>query len=141
MSLRLTEEEYVTLQASARNARKTAQDAPGTTISPKRHKYRAQRVTIGGIAFASKWEGKTYTDFRWQFLAGLVTEPLLQVRFAIGVHYGRMRYYVADLVTVDLKTHRLLVVEAKGALTATYKQKKKVFEDLYGITICEIRRK
>lgn len=129
MPLRWTEERYQEHLAKMRG------DPPAPPA--KAHKYRAQRVTIDGHVFPSKWEGQCYTELRWQYLAGLITEPLLQVRFALGLHYGRMRFYVADLVHVDLATGMLVVTEAKGYRTPTYKQKKPVFEALYGIPICE----
>ena len=140
MSLRLTEEEYSTLRAHARKAPKTAQDAPGSTNAPKRHKYHAQRVTIDGIVFASKWEGTCYTTLKWQALAGLITLPLLQVPFALGKHYGRQRSYIADFVYCELTSGRLVVADAKGFKTPEYKRKKRTFAEVYGFCIKELKR-
>lgn len=130
MSYRLSETEYQNL------LRKQG----GEVVAPpseKRHKFNAKKVTIDNITFASKLEGKCYTDLKWQAITGLITEPLRQVRFCLGKHYGKLRYYVADFITIDLRTGCLLIIDAKGVLTETYKQKKKVFEELYQIPITE----
>ena len=140
MSLRLTKTEYSTLQAAARMPKKRTERPLPATISPKRHKYHAQRVEIDGIAFASKWEGHVYVTLKWQALAGLITEPLLQVPFALGKHYGRQRSYVSDFVYVELTSGRLVVADAKGLETAEYKRKKRTFAEVYGFCIKELKR-
>lgn len=112
--------------------------APEEPKPQKRHKYGAKRVTVDGRTFPSLLEARCYTDLQLQWQAGLITEPLLQVRFSLGTHYGRERYYVADFVFTDSRS--LVVVDAKGHKTREYKQKKKVFEELYGLKIREYRK-
>ena len=111
----------------------------------KKHKYNAKKVEIDGHVFASKWEGKVYSDLKWQYLAGLITEPLLQISFALGVHYGKMRHYVADFTFIELPygkggPGRLVVADAKGHETTEYKQKKRVFKEIYGFCIKEFKK-
>ena len=110
-------------------------------VSPKASKLHNIKVQVGDIIFASKWEAQVYADLTWQYKAGLITEPLLQVRFALGVHYGRETYYVCDFVYVDLKTKELIVADAKGVCTGTYKQKRRMMECVYGIKITEFYRR
>lgn len=132
MSLRLSEQEYEALVA-----RVSGTPAP-TPAKP--HKYHATRVTIDGITFASKLEGACYVDLKWQAEAGLITFPLLQVPFALGQHYGRETRYIADFAYCDLQTGALVVADAKGVRMPVYKAKKRVFEQLYGLTITEYHR-
>ena len=132
MSLRLSEEEYQVLVARGHGAVVPAPAKP--------HKYHARRVLIDGITFASQWEGQCYITLRWQFQAGLITEPLLQVPFALGIHYGRETRYIADFTYIDLQTGCLVVSDAKGVSTPEYTRKKRVFEALYQLRITEYHR-
>jgi Protein of unknown function (DUF1064) len=129
---RLSEEEFQVLRAKMGGA--------PPPVPAKRHKYNAHKVVIDGITFASKWEGRCYCDLKWQFQAGLITFPLLQVPFSLGCHYRRESFYIADFVYVHLATGRLCVVDAKGVATPLYKRKKRTLEFIYGMTICELRR-
>lgn len=137
-ALRVTEAEY-----RATYRRLWGKDPAGLLPEPTRkaHKYGAKKVVIDGHTFPSKWEGQVYTELRWQYLAGLITEPLTQVPFSLGIHYGRERVYVADFVHIDLITGVLVVSDAKGMVTSEYKRKKKVFEELYQMPITEYRRR
>lgn len=110
-----------------------------TVRSPKPHKYGAKRVSVDGHTFPSLLEARWYTALKWQALGGLITEPLLQVPFSLGKHYGKDRAYVADFVFVDLRTGALTVADAKGAVTTEYERKKQTFEELYGLTITELK--
>ena len=132
--MRVTEAEHAILY------RQRHGKLPATTESTveKRHKFNAHRVVIDGHTFPSKLEAQHYVDLLWQYKAGLITEPLLQVRFSLGTHYGRERFYVADFTYTILKTGQFVVVDTKGMRTRTYLQKKEVFEKLYQIPICEI---
>lgn len=105
----------------------------------KRHKYGAKRVSVDGHTFPSMLEAKWYTALKWQALGGIITEPLLQVPFSLGVHYGKERKYIADFVYADLRTGCFVVADAKGHATEEYKRKRKTFEDLYGIMITELK--
>jgi hypothetical protein len=131
MAYRLSEADYETLRAKV-----TGVSVP----PPKPHKYHATKVVIDGITFASKLEGRCYVELKWQALAGLITFPLLQIPFSLGRHYGRERVYIADFCFVDLRTGALIVADAKGFLTPLYRQKKRVFEQLYRLRIMEVRK-
>ncbi len=115
--------------------------APGERREAKQkpHKYGAKRVTVDGHNFPSLLEARTYTALKLQWQAGQITEPLLQVRFSLGVHYGRERFYVADFVFVECG--HLVVADAKGHKTKEYLQKRKMVQTLYGIKIREYTKK
>jgi hypothetical protein len=106
----------------------------------KPHKYHAKRVTVDGHNFPSLWEAKCYTALRWRYLGGHITEPLLQVRFSLGVHYGKERAYVCDFVFVELRSGTLVVADAKGFRTEEYKRKRDTFRCVYGFPVLEIKR-
>jgi hypothetical protein len=108
--------------------------------TPKKHKYNAKKVEIDGYIFPSKGEGQCYVNLKWQYLGGLITQPLLQVRFALGKHYGRERYFVADFVYICLRSGGLIVADYKGVETEEYKRKRKVFKDIYGFCIKEFKK-
>jgi hypothetical protein len=95
--------------------------------TPKKHKYNAKK-------------GQCYVNLKWQYLGGLITQPLLQVRFALGKHYGRERYFVADFVYICLRSGGLIVADYKGVETEEYKRKRKVFKDIYGFCIKEFKK-
>ena len=131
--MRISEAEYVQYWARVKGT------APAPEKSQKPHKYRAQKVTIDGIPFASKWEGQCYVTLLWQVKAGLITEPLLQVPFALGKQYGRQVRYIADFAYIDLKAGRLIVADAKGMETPEYKRKRRTFAEVYGFCITEMK--
>lgn len=134
--MRITGETYVTLYR-----RVHGKDPPGyrQAIAAKPHKYHAKKVTLDGHRFMSTGEAKAYTDLRWRFLAGEISEPLLQVSFSLGRHYGKDRTYVSDFAWVELRTGCLVVADFKGFETLLYRDKKRVFEALYGMPITELR--
>lgn len=107
----------------------------------KPHKYGAKRVTIDGHTFPSLWEAQCYTAARWRYLGGQITEPLVQVPYSLGIHYGKERFYVADFTWVELRSGCFVVAEAKGFRTEEYKRKKATFEALYQMPIMELRRR
>jgi hypothetical protein len=109
-------------------------------VSPgavKPQKYHSKWVIVDGRRFQSMLEARWFGTLSTGARLGMITEPLLQVRFSLGVHYGRERVYIADFVYIDLHTACLVVADAKGYKTTIYKQKKLVFEALYGISITE----
>lgn len=137
--MRVTEEEYAVLLRHV-GARTKPWPKPAPTM-PKPHKYGAKRVTVDGHTFPSLWEAQCYTAARWRYHGGQITEPLLQVRFSLGEHYGKERVYVADFVWIELWSGCLVVADAKGFKTEEYKRKKATFEALYGMPITELRRR
>ena len=119
--------------------------APGKP--EKAHKYFAKKVTIDGIIFPSKLEGRLYVALSWQWKANLITEPLRQVCFSLGIWLplGAKKpeelFYIADFVVIDLQTGELRVCEAKGKETDRYLKIREVFPRIYGFCITEYKDK
>lgn len=134
MAIRQTWDEYHALHQRLWG---TPGITPPVVQKEVKQKYGNKFCVVDGKWFRSLLEARCYSEYKLLWLAGHVTEPLLQVPFSLGRHYGRERRYISDLVCIDLHTGALLVVDAKGHKTREYLQKKRVFEQLYGITITE----
>lgn len=99
--------------------------------------------TYDGITFHSVHECEVYRDWiKPQLNAGLIKNLEFQVKFALNVKTPtgftvKVADYVADFTAND-RQGKLLVLEAKGKATETYKLKKKIFEATYGIRITEL---
>ena len=106
----------------------------------------AQRTTVDGITFHSKREAKRYSELRMLEKAGLIADLRLQVRIPlqgnltpIRTPTGKVMTYVADFTYLDkrLGSQPVLVIEdAKGHQTDTYKIKKAILEAM-GLEIRE----
>jgi hypothetical protein len=120
-----------------------------------RSKYRAVKVSLDGVVFASKAEGRRYGELKLLEKAGeirglvlqphypLFVKPLLGVMVPIGEYIAdfsyeeRVRDVKADLL--DTKGWRAAVEDVKGFRTPLYRWKKKHVEAQYGIQIREVR--
>lgn len=127
----ITQEKYEELLA------KTTGKAPPSATEKKPHKYQSKPTIVDGIRFPSLLEARCYIMLNLQWRAGAITEPLRQVRFSLGPHYGKERFYVADFVFIEQEM--LIVADAKGAQTEEYLQKKAMMCALYGIRVREYR--
>ncbi len=94
----------------------------------------ASERTVDGIVFASKLEAKRYQELQFMLRCGdirlLELQPryLLQDKFtdANGKNH-RAIFYVADFRYIDTATGKYVTEDTKGALTATYRMKLKMF--------------
>lgn len=108
---------------------------PATSISvpvthaPKPAKYRNVKVTIDGIKFDSKLEGRCYEWLKLRQLAGDVRWFIRQVPFGLegGVTYR------ADFLAVTW--HDVEVIDAKGRDTPESKNKRKQVLARYGVEV------
>ncbi len=118
-------------------------------------KYGAKKEFVNGVVFDSKREGKRYQQLLMLEKAGKINSLQRQVRYQIipehrepdtkgprgGIRRGkvieRARYYIADFVYFDNDLQRLVVEDCKGFRTETYKLKKALMFDRYGIQIKE----
>ena len=126
MSLRLTEAEYSTLRAHARKAPKTAQDAPGTTISPKnglRPVRTEEQEQIALIAWARLWAG---THLELALLAHIPNGGARHIVEAVKFQRMGVLPGVPDLVLFAARHdyHAWLgeMKSAKGTLSAQQKK-------------------
>ena len=100
-------------------------------------KYHAIRTEIDGIKFASKHEANRYIELKLMEQAKAIQDLKLQVTFPLikKSKYGREIKYVADFTYYE--NGHLVVEDAKGYRTQTYKLKKRLLAELYEIEIKE----
>jgi len=96
-------------------------------------KYRAVRVTIDGVTFASKKEAARYQELRFMERAGLISDLELQPEFELIPAYStkdgqkvRKIVYRADFKYTLSRTNTVIIEDVKGMKTAIYKLKKKI---------------
>jgi hypothetical protein len=96
-------------------------------------KYRAVRVTIDGVTFASKKEAARYQELRLMERAGLISSLELQPAFELIPPYTtkdgakvQKIVYKADFKYTYPQTGREIIEDVKGMKTAIYKLKKKI---------------
>nr|WMC99319.1 DUF1064 domain-containing protein [Aminobacter aminovorans] len=102
-------------------------------------KYKAQPVEIDGIRFASKLEGRFYSNLKLLERAGEVTSVELQKPFLITINGKVICTYRCDFAFFDLKLNKPRVVDTKGMDTPVFKLKRKLVEAQHGITIELVR--
>ena len=96
----------------------------------KRNKYGAVKTKVDGITFDSKAEAKRYELNKLLIQQGELAYQLLQVPFRLP---GAVKY-VVDFMEV-MPDGRVQYVDIKGKVTAQFKDKKKMVEDLYPVEI------
>ena len=106
----------------------------------KRHKYGAKAVTIDGIRFASKKEGKRYGELKLLAKAGEINALHIQHEFNVEINGHKVFTYFADFSywQGDDDGGRMHYEDVKGVRTPVYKLKKRIVEAVYGIEITEI---
>jgi hypothetical protein len=100
---------------------------------PKQHKYRARRVVVDGISFASAKEAKRYGELKLLQRGKQISDLRLQVRYKLVMEV----VYVADFAYYDRLTGKQIVEDAKGFRTNEYKRKKKLMLEQHGIEVTE----
>ena len=103
-------------------------------------KYHSKKTVIDGISFASKGEANRYLELKLLEQNKAIQDLHLQVAFPLikKSRYGREIKYVADFTYYE---DGKLVVEdfkSKATVTPIYKLKRRLMEELYGITIREV---
>jgi len=102
------------------------------------HKYGATAVTIDGIRFASKKEGKRYAELKLLAKAGKIKNLELQVKYPFQLNCEHMFTYIADFTYWDHENSRNVIEDVKGVRTPLYRLKKKLIENQYDLEIVEI---
>lgn len=106
---------------------------------PKRNKYGNQKVTIDGIRFDSKLEGKRWCQLKILERTKEIKDLKRQVPFILIPSYIKngekvqpLKYF-ADFTYIDCKTNKLVIEDIKSepTKTAVFKIKKKIFEWRY----------
>jgi hypothetical protein len=102
-------------------------------------KYRAQPVEIDGIRFASKAEGRRYSQLRLLESAREIKDLELQPSYPIEINGVKVCTYKADFRYFDRLTGKHVVEDVKGFLTPVFRLKKKLLKAAYGIDVLEVR--
>ena len=108
---------------------------PGVQALEGTHKYRAQPTVVGDIRFDSKWEAEYYQRLCLRVSSGEVIYFLRQVPIHLP---GRVTMRIDFLEFHADGTHHY--VDAKGYVTPNWRDKKKIAESLYPITIEVVTR-
>lgn len=99
----------------------------------RRSKYNAKAVVVDGMRFDSKKEAEYYRQLKIQQEDGSILFFLRQTPFhlpgGVKLVLDFIVFYVDGLVRF---------VDVKGMRTDTYKVKKRIVEDVYGIEIEEV---
>lgn len=99
-------------------------------------KYRNQPVEIDGIRFASKREGRRYSELKLLERGGVIRGLKLQPRFPMEVAGVLVCTYVADFAYE--RDGRMVVEDAKGVRTDVYVIKAKLLKAIHGFDVVEV---
>jgi|TARA_R100001460_G_scaffold102440_1_gene147041 hypothetical protein len=106
--------------------------------SRRKNKYGAQKTTVDGITFDSKWESQRWGELRAMERGGYVKDLERQVKYEIIVNDQKICRYVADFrykKVDDDGTEETVVEDAKGFETPDFKLKKKLMKAVHGIEL------
>ena len=108
-----------------------------------RSKYGNRKITVGGETFDSRREYDRYRELVLLVRAGKIHDLVRQVKFELipaqkedGKVVERAVHYIADFVYWE--GDEMIVEDAKGYRTDTYKLKKKLLLYSHGIKIREV---
>lgn len=127
----------------------------------KRSKYGAKKVTIDGITFDSKKEGRRYQELVLLQKSGNISNLQRQVKYILipaqyeqtnevykqGKNKGQLKKgkllerectYIADFVYFDRDKQETVVEDSKGMRTKDYIIKRKLMLERHGIRIREV---
>lgn len=103
-------------------------------------KYGAVQTSVGRVTFASKREADRYLVLCDDRDKGLITDLELQPQYPLHVITPEGTKVVIGRYIADFRYRRngeLVIEDAKGMKTETYRWKKKHVQNEYGITILE----
>ncbi len=107
-------------------------------LNSKTTKYRNKITIVDGIRFDSKAEARRWEKLRSWYHQGIITKLGRQPKFPFHIHGKLMFTYIADFKYTDIQTGIEIIEDVKGVKTPMYKLKKKIIEEMYGITITEV---
>lgn len=111
----------------------------------KKLKYGNKKVTVDGIAFASKAEARYYQELKLRLKAGEIKGFGCQPKFELLPKFEKHgKKYHAMTYTADFEVHHLdgsiEIIEVKGMRTRDYMQRMKLFNYRYpDLKFTEIR--
>mgnify|MGYP003154007598 FL=1 len=103
------------------------------------NKYRNQPCLIDGHRFASKAEGKRFSELRLLERGNYIKDLKLQPRFQLKIGDSDLLCtYVGDFSYIDDKG-KYILEDVKGVRTPVFRLKKRLMSAILGIQITEIR--
>ena len=107
------------------------------------NKYHNRKIKVNGIIYDSKRELRRWNELLLLEKAGQITDLKCQVRFVlIDKSKGhRETAYVADFTYYEKGQFIVEDCKSKPTKTATYKIKKKLMFERYGIKIKEVEQR
>lgn len=103
------------------------------------NKYGAKPVEIDGIRFASRAEGRRYSELTLMLRAGEITDLELQPVYKLEVNGVKIGRYTGDFRYVDAEGNTVCE-DVKGSPSRDYILRKKLVKALHGVDVKEIRR-
>lgn len=103
------------------------------------NKYRNIKTVIDGITFASKAEAWRYLELMALKKAMVISDLVLQPKWAMKVNGVKICSYVADFAYREKGNFWLIVEDVKGIKTPVYRLKKKLMKAIHGIDIKEVK--
>jgi len=99
-------------------------------------KYNNKFTTVDGIKFHSKGEALYYLELKGLQKAGKIKNLKLQTKFPYKGKSGKVLFnYISDYDYTTVKDNKYHVVDYKGVITAIFRLKKKLIEDIYPFQI------
>lgn len=112
------------------------------------HKYHAKPTAIGGHRFDSQREARRWMELqlleRAYQIEDLERQPVFPLhvvklyRTGWPIEIAMVGKYIADFQYTDVQTGEIVTEDVKGFKTSTYRLKKKLAENIHGITIREV---
>ena len=108
----------------------------------KYNKYGAKRLKMDGISFDSQLEATRYSQLKLLERAGEIKGLEYHKKFIIipKSKYGNDIFYEADFFYFEKGKPVVEDTKSKATITSTYKLKKRLLAERYGIIIKEIYR-
>lgn len=102
-------------------------------------KYHSVKEEVDGIVFHSKKEASRYRQLKLMERAKAIQDLKLQVAFPLikKSEHGREIKYIADFVYYDNGHLVVEDVKSRATVTPVYKLKRRLMQEMYGITIKE----
>ena len=104
----------------------------------RKNKYGAQKTTVDGITFDSKWEAQRWGELQAMARGGYIIDLERQVKYDIVVNGHKICRYIADFRykrVDDYGIEEEVVEDAKGFETADFKLKKKLMKAVFDIDL------
>tara|TARA_R100001224_G_C3926117_1_gene117049 strand:+ start:46 stop:405 length:360 start_codon:yes stop_codon:yes gene_type:complete len=110
----------------------------------KSNKFGAKKTVFMGFTFDSKWESERYGQLSMLERIGEITDLQRQIPFELVINGKKICKYVADFTYKEKDKNgveQLIVEDAKGIETATFRLKKKLMSAILNIDVKVVKKK